>query len=99
MRCRLDFFKQDLIVLTVVGIPNLSSVGVVPKSEEEGFFLNLGQEIVEFDEERESVVGSRSNTVLVGGRYLRCRLPPIKREPDCDPFLERNVLDLNNTSE
>jgi len=58
MRCRLDFFKQDLIVLTVVGIPNLSSVGVVSQSEEEGFFLNLGQEIVEFDEERKSIVGS-----------------------------------------
>ena len=58
MGCRLDFFKQDLIILTVVGIPNLSPVGIVSQSEEEGFFLNLGQEIVEFDEERKSIVGS-----------------------------------------
>lgn len=54
---------------------------------------------MQLDGECESVMGASADTVFVGRRDFGGRLPPVESESDGDPFLKRNVSDLDHAPE
>ena len=94
---RRTLLELDSVILPIVVVPNLPSCSRVPHYYEHRLLLNLRQDVLKLDREYETI-RSLTHGLEVICRYFAHCLPVIHRESNCDPFLEREVLDSSDSS-